>query len=492
MKLPQILTISVCALLGGCSIMSEQRAIEPTSKSAQTVSLSSEQSKKIASDTVKFLGKSFSPLATNIKFESDGGVLGKALLNSLIEEGYAVSENKDSLEFMYILDSMDSLKYLTFKLGDYQVNRVYRSSPEGGLILLSTSMRGGQNKSLLDLATNGKGRTKVKPKTAKIVKPVKAPYSPVIASMSEELKLLQMQLAHLKKYQIKPVKVKHIAKPKTAKIKPVKASKPKVKQVLKVSPKAAKIKALQAQKIQQAKVAKAKALQDQKVKQASRTQKLTPEAVKAKALQAQKIQQAKVAKARALQAQKIQQAKVAKARALQAQKIQQAKVAKAKALQAQKIQQAKVAKARALQAQKVKTTQVRSVYVQPPKKVTIEAIKSHHVPVESLISPSDYMIKQASLALLSPSVQGAGVGADFNNKGLYYVQLMAGKNTDDLEREKQKLESVGHTVRLVKLRRLTALRVMATSSSEANQIKDDLAFEYVGSYVSRVKGGQRV
>ncbi|MGB1320330.1 MAG: hypothetical protein ACPG5L_05330 [Vibrio gallaecicus] len=194
-----IIAISCAAvLLSGCQTAPTE--FKPIS--VQAVQANSSQALKIATDAVALLKTKVS-LDTPLEFKPVGG-LGQVLAFKLQEAGYSVNTRavNGSIPVSYTLDSLDSMKLFMFRAGNYQVNRVYKSSASG-LALVSSSARTARNISKNIFLSNPKVKPVVpdlvsfgKPKKSKAMK-ARLKRSLIIDSMTSEIAALEKELVGL-------------------------------------------------------------------------------------------------------------------------------------------------------------------------------------------------------------------------------------------------------------------------------------------------------
>ena len=196
----KIIAIScAAAFMAGCGTVNTAPKFK--SISVQAVSADSSQSLKIADDAVKLLKTKYS-LDTELEFKPVGG-FGQVLAYKLQEAGYRVSPRgeRGSIFVSYTLDSLDSMKLFMLRAGDYQLNRVYKSS-SNGLALVSSSVRSAESK-IAFLSDSAIKKTKKPIKASKIkfkgrsVKTAKR--SLLVESMTNDIQVLEKELLSLKK-----------------------------------------------------------------------------------------------------------------------------------------------------------------------------------------------------------------------------------------------------------------------------------------------------
>ena len=224
-----IIAISCAAvLLSGCQTAPTE--FKPIS--VQAVQANSSQALKIATDAVALLKTTVS-LDAPLEFKPVGG-LGQVLAFKLQEAGYSVNTRavNGSIPVSYTLDSLDSMKLFMFRAGNYQVNRVYKSSASG-LALVSSSARTARDISKNIFLSNPKVKPVVpdlvsfgKPKKSKAME-ARLKRSLIIDSMTSEIAALEKELVGLQT----PKRIKRVtAKPRQMMVKkPVRVARAQVK-----------------------------------------------------------------------------------------------------------------------------------------------------------------------------------------------------------------------------------------------------------------------
>lgn len=204
----KIIAISCAtAILGGCQISPTPTNFKPVS--VQAVPANSEQSLTIANDAVELLKKTVG-LEIPLEFKPVGG-LGQVLAFKLQEAGYSVHTRSvsGSIPVSYTLDSLDSMRLFMLRAGNYQVNRVYKSS-SNGLALVSSSAHTHTDTTYKNIFSSKKSApvSTVKPNKRKFVSAKAEKRSLLIGSMTSEIEELERELLGLKKPEIKRVAAK--------------------------------------------------------------------------------------------------------------------------------------------------------------------------------------------------------------------------------------------------------------------------------------------